>query len=79
MGQRKKLSKHLHLPVQSGSNTVLERMLREYTVEHYLGLLEKLRKAQPEIVLSTDIIVGFVNETEAEFQATLDLIRCGSI
>ncbi len=73
-GTVKKLSKHLHLPVQSGSNTVLERMLREYTVEHYLGLLEKLRKAQPEIVLSTDIIVGFVNETDQEFQATLDLL-----
>lgn len=73
-GESKKLSKHLHLPVQSGSNTVLERMLREYTVEHYLGLLEKLRKAQPEIVLSTDIIVGFVNETDEEFQATLDLL-----
>jgi tRNA-2-methylthio-N6-dimethylallyladenosine synthase len=73
-GAAKKLSKHLHLPVQSGSNTVLERMLREYTVEHYLGLLEKLRKSQPEIVLSTDIIVGFVNETDSEFQATLDLL-----
>lgn len=73
-GEAKKLSKHLHLPVQSGSNTVLERMLREYTVEHYLGLLDKLRKAQPEIVLSTDIIVGFVNETEEEFKATLDLL-----
>jgi len=73
-GEAKKLSKHLHLPVQSGSNTVLERMLREYTVEHYLGLLEKLRKAQPEIVLSTDIIVGFVNETDEEFQATLKLL-----
>jgi len=73
-GSLKKLSKQLHLPVQSGSNSVLERMLREYTVEHYLGLLEKLRKAQPEIVLSTDIIVGFVNETEAEFQDTLKLL-----
>ena len=73
-GEAKKLSKHLHLPVQSGSNTVLERMLREYSVEHYLGLLDKLRKAQPEIVLSTDIIVGFVNETENEFQATLNLL-----
>lgn len=73
-GEAKKLSKHLHLPVQSGSNTVLERMLREYTVEHYLGLLEKLRKSQPEIVLTTDIIVGFVNETDEEFKATLDLL-----
>jgi tRNA-2-methylthio-N6-dimethylallyladenosine synthase len=49
-------------------------MRREYTVEHYLGLLEKLRKAKPDIVLSTDIIAGFVNETEEEHQGTLDLL-----
>ena len=73
-GTSKKLSKHLHLPVQSGSATVLERMHREYTPEHYLGLLAKLRKAQPEIVLSTDIIAGFVNETEEEHKATIDLL-----
>lgn len=73
-GKSKKLSKHLHLPVQSGSATVLERMYREYTPEHYLGLLAKLRAAQPEIVLSTDIIAGFVNETEEEHQETLDLL-----
>ncbi len=73
-GSAKKLSRHLHLPVQSGSTEVLKRMHREYSVEHYLGLLEKLRKAQPEIVLSTDIIVGFVNETDEEFQMTLDLL-----
>ncbi|AYF45367.1 tRNA-i(6)A37 thiotransferase enzyme MiaB [Halobacteriovorax sp. BALOs_7] len=74
-GEAKKLSKHLHLPVQSGSNTVLQRMNREYTKEHYLGLLEKLRKAQPEIVLSTDIICGFVNETDEEHKETLDLLE----
>jgi tRNA-2-methylthio-N6-dimethylallyladenosine synthase len=73
-GKSKKLSKHLHLPVQSGSATVLERMYREYTPEHYLGLLAKLRAAQPEIVLSTDIIAGFVNETEEEHRETLDLL-----
>ncbi|MAF77580.1 MAG: tRNA (N6-isopentenyl adenosine(37)-C2)-methylthiotransferase MiaB [Halobacteriovoraceae bacterium] len=73
-GEAKKLSRHLHLPVQSGSNTVLQRMLREYTVDHYMGLVEKLRKAKPDIVLSTDIIAGFVNETEEEHQATLDLL-----
>lgn len=73
-GEAKKLSRHLHLPVQSGSDTVLERMHREYTIEHYLGLLEKLRKAKPDIVLSTDIITGFVNETEEEFQKTLELL-----
>ena len=74
-GKSKKLSKHLHLPVQSGSKTVLERMDREYTPEHYLNLLEKLRVAQPEIVLSTDIIAGFVNETEEEHQETLQLLK----
>ncbi|MBC7537821.1 MAG: tRNA (N6-isopentenyl adenosine(37)-C2)-methylthiotransferase MiaB [Bacteriovorax sp.] len=73
-GSSKKLSKHLHLPVQSGSATVLERMHREYTPEHYLGLLAKLRAAQPEIVLSTDIIAGFVNETDEEHKATLELL-----
>lgn len=73
-GKAKRLSRHLHLPVQSGSATVLQRMHREYTPEHYLGLLEKLKKAKPDIVLSTDIIVGFVNETDEEFQGTLDLL-----
>jgi len=74
-GKAKKLSRHLHLPVQSGSDTVLQRMNREYTKEHYLGLLEKLRAAQPEIVISTDIITGFVNETDEEHEETMDLLR----
>lgn len=74
-GTAKKLSKHLHLPVQSGSNTVLDRMLREYTIEHYLNIIEKLKSRVPEIVLSTDIIVGFPNETEEEYQATLNLLE----
>jgi len=73
-GTAKKLSRHLHLPVQSGSTSVLKRMLREYTADHYMGLVEKLRAANPNIVLSTDIIVGFVDETEEEYQATLDLL-----
>lgn len=73
-GKVKKLSNHLHLPVQSGSNSVLQRMLREYTVEHYLGLLEKLRKSNPNIILSSDIIVGFPNETQEEYEATLKLL-----
>lgn len=73
-GALKKLSRHLHLPVQSGSATVLSRMHREYTPEHYLGLLEKLRAANPEIVLSSDIIVGFPGESEAEYQDTLKLL-----
>ena len=71
----KKLANHLHLPVQSGSNTVLQRMLREYTVEHYLTLLAKMRKANPEMIISSDIIAGFPNETEEEHQATLKLLE----
>jgi tRNA-2-methylthio-N6-dimethylallyladenosine synthase len=74
-GKASKLANHLHLPVQSGSNTVLQRMLREYTVEHYLTLLSKMRKANPEIIITTDIIAGFPNETEEEHQATLDLLE----
>lgn len=70
----KKLANHLHLPVQSGSNSVLQRMLREYTIEHYLGLLAKMRKANPEIMISTDMIAGFPNETEEEHQDTLKLL-----
>lgn len=73
-GSAKKLSNHLHLPVQSGSDEVLKRMHREYSIEHYLGLLEKLRKSNPEIVLSTDIIAGFVNETDEEHRQTLELL-----
>ena len=72
--EAKKLANHLHLPVQSGSNTVLQRMLREYTIEHYLGLIEKMRKANPEMIISTDIIAGFPNETEEEHQDTLKLL-----
>lgn len=71
----KKLANHLHLPVQSGSNTVLQRMLREYTIEHYLTLLAKMRKANPEMVITSDMIAGFPNETEEEHQETMDLLR----
>jgi tRNA-2-methylthio-N6-dimethylallyladenosine synthase len=70
----KKLANHLHLPVQSGSNTVLQRMLREYTIEHYLGLIQKMRAANPEMIISTDIIAGFPNETEEEHEATMKLL-----
>ena len=73
-GKAKKLANHLHLPVQSGSNTVLQRMLRQYSIEHYLERIESLRAANPNIVISTDIIAGFPNETEEEHQATLKLL-----
>ncbi len=65
----------LHLPVQSGSDTMLRRMGRQYTVAHYLERLERIRDAVPGISLSTDVIVGFCGETEAEHQATLALLR----
>ena len=65
----------LHLPVQSGSDRILKLMNRRYTVERYLGLIEKMRAAVPGIAFSTDIIVGFPGETEEDFLATLDLVK----
>jgi tRNA-2-methylthio-N6-dimethylallyladenosine synthase len=65
----------VHLPVQSGSNTVLKRMLRNYTREHYLNLVGKMRDAMPDMTISTDIIVGFPGETEDDFRRTLSLIE----
>jgi len=66
--------KHLHLPVQSGATTVLARMRRRHTREQYLALVDRVRDAVPDIQLSTDMIVGFPGETEAEFDETLSLI-----
>jgi tRNA-2-methylthio-N6-dimethylallyladenosine synthase len=68
---------HVHLPVQSGSNAVLKRMLRRYTRERYLEVVRELRRAIPGITLSTDIIVGFPGETEADFEQTLSLVTEG--
>jgi tRNA-2-methylthio-N6-dimethylallyladenosine synthase len=65
----------LHLPVQSGSDSMLRRMGRQYTIVHYLERLERIRAAVPGISLSTDVIVGFCGETDAEYEATLDLLR----
>ena len=75
IAQSKKICHNIHLPVQSGSDRVLRQMNRRYTKEHYLELVEKLRKAMPDISLTTDIIVGFPGETEEDFQETLDVIR----
>jgi tRNA-2-methylthio-N6-dimethylallyladenosine synthase len=66
---------HLHLPLQSGSNPVLERMARGYGVDDYLRLVERVRAAVPELALSTDIIVGFPGETEADLERTLTMMR----
>jgi len=65
----------LHLPVQSGSNAVLARMNRGYTREEYLAKIELCRKMLPEVCLTTDVLVGFPSETEADFKATLDLVE----
>ena len=75
MAQSQKICKHLHLAVQSGSTRILEKMNRRYTKEHYLGLVEKIKAAVPDISLTTDIIVGFPGETEEDFQETLDVVR----
>jgi tRNA-2-methylthio-N6-dimethylallyladenosine synthase len=69
------LCEHLHLPVQSGADTVLARMRRGYTRGEYLERIERLRKRRPEVALSTDIIVGFPSETDAEFNQTLELLK----
>lgn len=74
-GNEKKLCRHLHLPVQSGSDTVLEAMGRGYTRASYLAKIEKIRKLCPGISVTTDIIVGFPGETEEDFEATMALLR----
>ncbi|SCH32455.1 (Dimethylallyl)adenosine tRNA methylthiotransferase MiaB [uncultured Eubacterium sp.] len=70
-----KLCNYIHLPVQAGSDRVLRRMNRKYTREKYLEVVERLRKAVPDIAISTDIIVGFPGETEEDFEETLSLVR----
>ena len=70
-----KLMPFLHLPVQSGSNNILKAMNRKHTRQDYLKVIEKLRKARPDIGLSSDFIVGFPGETDQDFQDTLDLVR----
>jgi len=70
-----KVCEHIHLPVQSGSDRILERMNRYYTREDYLAKVEKLREACPDISITSDMIVGFPGETEADFRATLDLME----
>jgi len=67
--------RHIHLPVQSGSNAVLARMNRKYTREYYLSLVDRLKAAMPDLTLSTDILVGFPGETEDDAEQTLDLMR----
>jgi tRNA-2-methylthio-N6-dimethylallyladenosine synthase len=75
MGECPSVCEALHLPVQSGDDAVLRRMGRQYTVEHYLERLARIRATLPGIAMSTDVIVGFCGETDAQHEATLDLLR----
>jgi tRNA-2-methylthio-N6-dimethylallyladenosine synthase len=75
MSKRGNIMPHLHLPVQSGSNSILKKMNRKYTKEDYLEKIAKLRFLVPDISITTDIIVGFPGETEEDFEETLDLVR----
>ena len=74
-GDCAKLMPYLHLPVQSGSDRILKRMNRSHTAESYLRLIERIRAARPDILISGDFITGFPEETDADFQATMDLIE----
>ncbi len=75
MASCEKVCNHLHLPVQSGSNSILERMNRKYTAEAYLDIINYAREKIPEISFTSDIIVGFPNEYDEDFEATLELIK----
>ena len=75
MAQSHNLMPQLHMPLQSGSDAVLQRMRRSYRQDRYLGIIERVRAAMPHAAITTDIIVGFPGETEADFQATLDVVR----
>jgi tRNA-2-methylthio-N6-dimethylallyladenosine synthase len=70
-----RIAKHIHLPVQSGSDEILRRMNRHYTSAGYIDLVESLRRSIPDVGLSTDLIVGFPGESDEDFEATMDLVR----
>ncbi len=75
MKNNKKIARHFHLPLQSGSDAVLSAMNRKYTRDRYMSLVFKLRDAMPDITITSDIIVGFPGETEADFEDTLDIVE----
>ncbi len=74
-GSEPKLMPYLHLPVQSGSDTILKAMNRGHTADHYVRLIEQVRAARPDIAISGDLIVGFPGETDADFEATMEVAR----
>jgi tRNA-2-methylthio-N6-dimethylallyladenosine synthase len=75
MKQSSKICRHLHLPLQSGSTRILERMNRRYTREQYLDLVQRIRREIPDIAITTDIIVGFPGETAEDLEETIDMVR----
>jgi tRNA-2-methylthio-N6-dimethylallyladenosine synthase len=75
MAETPAVCEHIHFPLQSGSDAVLQRMRRSYRRDRYLGWLERIRSAMPDIAVSTDIIVGFPGETEREFAETLEVVE----
>jgi len=74
-GDTEAMMPFLHLPVQSGSNTILKAMNRGHTAEHYLDIMRKMREAQPDIALASDFIVGFPGESDKDFEDTMNLVR----
>ncbi|MFI6477279.1 tRNA (N6-isopentenyl adenosine(37)-C2)-methylthiotransferase MiaB [Nonomuraea sp. NPDC050663] len=75
MAETPNVMHQLHMPLQSGSDTVLKAMRRSYRAERYLGIIERVRAAMPDAAISTDIIVGFPGETDADFEQTLEVVR----
>ena len=75
MAENKKICRHMHLPLQSGSSRLLADMNRHYDKEKYLDIVRKLREAIPDIALTTDIIVGYPGETEEDFMETMDVVE----
>ena len=75
MSRSKKICRHLHLPIQAGSNRILSAMNRRYTKEQYLALVNKIKTAMPDIAITTDIIVGFPGETLEDVEETIDVVR----
>ncbi len=74
-GKEKKIAPHFHLPVQSGSDRILKLMNRHYDTEHYLSIVDKLREANPNLSLTSDIIVGFPSESDEDFEKTVELVE----